>query len=358
MDRRDLLARFGQAGAFALLSPTLAPFQESRPRFAAPRLDFHTHIVSRDLIAWLRGAVIDPAVVRYAIRPINGRILVDALEDDGVERAIALSVAHLHACDMPGLARRKSAAEERRDVRNENDFTARQALEYEPHLVPFASVNPKRDYAVEEFARCVEQRKMRGLKVNFGASDVRLRDPEHLERVQTLFAEAARRNIPVVARVFNEAVSDFGTEDLDILVTRVIDPIPGLRISIAHLGGGGGALEQGTLRVFAALIQAVRQRPQVAPRIWTDIASILLTEPRPGLKPISAAQQSALGAMLKTWGVDRVLWGSDTTTDRNPSALAQARIAWPLTEMEWQTMAASDGQAFLAGDELRHRIGG
>ena len=348
MERRDLLARVAQAGAFALLSPRLAAFQESRPRFAAPRFDFHTHIVSRDLVAWLKVAVTDPAVVRYAIRPINGRILVDALEDDGIEHAIALSSAHMHACDMPAVVRRKRPADERQDVRNENDYTARQAVEYSPHLVPFASVNPKRDYAVDEFVRCVELRKMRGLKVHFGGSDVRLRDGKHLEQVQTLFAEAARRNIPVVARVFNEAVSDFGTEDLDILISRVVAPIPALRISIAHLGGGGGALEQGTLRLFAALIQAVRRHPEVASRVWTDVASILLTEPRPGLKPISAAQQAALGTMIKTWGVERVLWGSDTTTDRHPSALEQARIAWPLTEAEWQTMSAFDGTGFLA----------
>lgn len=347
MERRDLLTRFARVGAFALLSPRLSAVQDTRPRFAAPRLDVHTHIVSRDLVAWLRVAVTDPAV-RHTIRPINGRILVDALEEDGVERAIALSSAHMHACDTPALARRKRMVEERYDVRNENDFTARQAEEYAPHLIPFASVNPKREYAVDEFVRCVELRKMRGLKVNFGTSDVRLRDPKHLEQVQTLFAEAARRNVPVVARVFNEALGDFGTEDLDILITRVVDPIPGLRLSIAHLGGGGGALEQGTLRLFAALIQAVRQRPQVAPRVWTDISSILLTEPRPGLKPISAAQQAALGTMLKTWGIDRLLWGSDTTSDRNPSALEQARIAWPLTEAEWHTMSAFDGAGFLA----------
>ena len=106
MERRDLLTRFARVGAFALLSPRLSAVQDTRPRFAAPRLDVHTHIVSRDLVAWLRVAVTDPAV-RHTIRPINGRILVDALEEDGVERAIALS--HEKYCSATAMFKKTAS---------------------------------------------------------------------------------------------------------------------------------------------------------------------------------------------------------------------------------------------------------
>lgn len=346
MERRDVLARLGQLGAVAAFGGRLGALQDTRARLPAPRLDAHAHLISRDLAAWMRSSSAD-AEVRRAVRPINGRIVVDALEEDGIARALVLSTACLHASDSSRGGRRKRPAAEYRDVQNENDFTALEARGHEPALIPFASVNPKRDYAVQEFIRCIEQHRMRGLSVHFGESDVRLRDGLHVSRVQALFAEAARRNVPVIAHIYNEAVPDFGTADVDILMGQVVAPNPGLRLAIAHLGGAGGADEQRTLRIFAVLIQAIRAHPQVARQVWADCSSVLLTEPRPGAGAISAAQRVALGRMFRDWGVDRLMWGTDTLTDRHPTSLEQARMAWPLTEDEWGTLAAFDGSGFL-----------
>jgi predicted TIM-barrel fold metal-dependent hydrolase len=345
MKRRDVLERFAQLGALALVGPQLPFAQDDRARFAAPQLDAHAHLVSRELSAWIQASATDPDV-RRSIRPINGRIVVDSLEQDRIERAIVLSTAVLHAADGGVAGRRKKPADERRDVQNENDFTLAEAAEYASRLIPFASVNPKRDYAVEELRRCAA-RKMQGLSVHFGASDVRLRDPRHLAQVQALCAEAARLNLPLVVHLFNDAIPDFGTEDVEILLGRVVEPLPALRIAVAHLGGAGGASEQGPLRIFAALIHAVRARPAIARQVWADCSSVLLTEARPGAKPISAAQRVALGGMLQSWGLDRVMWGSDTTSDRHPTSLEQARLSWPLAETDWNTLASFNGSGFL-----------
>ena len=346
MTRRDALARLGQLGAVLALEAPLRALQDDRSQLAAPRLDAHAHLISRDLAGWIHAASTDPEVRRIA-RPINGRILVDALEEDAIARAIALSTANMHASDTVRAGRRKRPALEYRDVQNENDFTALQAREHAPRLIPFASVNPKRDYAVQEFLRCLETHRMRGLTVHFGDSDVRLRDAVHVTRVQALFGEAVKHGVPVIAHIYNEAVPDFGTADVEILMGQLVEPFPGLRLSIAHLGGAGGAGEQGTLRIFATLINAVRARPQIARQLWVDCSSVLLTEPRPGAQPISAAQQLALGRMLREWGIDRLMWGTDAWTDRHPSSLSQARQVWPLTPAEWDTLAAFDGAGFL-----------
>lgn len=346
MQRRDAIARLGQLGAWAAFGAPLGAHQDDRARLAAPQLDAHAHLISRDLAGWMRGSSADPEV-RRAVRPINGRIIVDALEDDGIQRAFALSTACLHATDSARAGRRKKPADEYRDVQNENDFTALQAREHAPVLIPFASVNPKRDYAVQEFVRCVDTHRMRGLSVHFGDSDVRLRDAVHVTRVQALFAEAAKRNVPVIAHIHNDAVLDFGTADVEIFMGQLVEPFPALRVSIAHLGGPGGAAEQVTLRIFGILINALRARPQIARQVWADCSSVLLTEPRPGARPISPAQQLALGRMLREWGIDRLMWGTDAWTDRHPSSLTQARQVWPLTEAEWATVAAFDGTGFL-----------
>ena len=345
MKRREVLARLGQLGAIAAWGTPLGARQFDRGALPAPQLDAHAHLISRDLAAWVRSSSADPEV-RAAVRPINGRIVVDALEEDRIPRALVLSSACLHASDS-GKAGRKKAAVELRDVQNENDFVALQVRDHAPALIPFASVNPKRDHAIDEFVRCLETHRMRGLSVHFGDSDVRLRDAQHLTRVQKLFAVAAQRNVPVTVHLYNAAVTDFGTADVEIFMGQLVEPFPALRVSIAHLGGSGGAAERGTLRIFAILINAIRARPQLAARVWTDCASVLLTEARPGAKPISAAKQQALGGMLRAWGLERLMWGTDAWTDRLPSSLTQARTVWPLTETEWGTLAAFDGAGFL-----------
>ena len=78
MKRREVLARLGQLGAIAAFGGRLRAAQGDRSQLPAPLLDAHAHLISRDLAAWMRGASADPEV-RRAVRPINGRILVDAL---------------------------------------------------------------------------------------------------------------------------------------------------------------------------------------------------------------------------------------------------------------------------------------
>jgi hypothetical protein len=41
-----------------------------------------------------------------------------------------------------------------------------------------------------------------------------------------------------------------------------------------------------------------------------------------------------------------LLWGSDTI----PEALKQSRAVWPLSDEEWEIVAANDGSAFLGAD--------
>lgn len=145
-------------------------------------------------------------------------------------------------------------------MQEENDFIAAEAALASDRLVPFGSANPKRDYAVEELTRCVERLGMRGLKTHFANSDVRLGDPHHVQRVREVFARAAEKNIPVVAHIFNERVDGFGPKDVEILVSHVLEPLRTLRITIAHLGGGGG-FDRQVQRTFKALIAAVADRP-------------------------------------------------------------------------------------------------
>jgi predicted TIM-barrel fold metal-dependent hydrolase len=340
MDRRDLLARAAQAAAFAVVPRALARFSP-RPvasDLMSPRLDAHAHLMSRELATYFQGRIGDRSL-RGLVRPINGRIVVDQLEEDGVERAFALSTAYIHATELGFGGGRKSARDEYRDVQDENTFTAGEAAEFSGKLIPFGSVNPKRDYAVDELVRCVETLHMRGFKVHFAHSDVRLRDPTHLAAVRALFAAAAARNLPIVAHFFNGAVSGFGAPDAEIFIRDVVQPLPDLRVVIAHVGGDGGSEEDGALRIFAALVAAVARHPAAAARVWVDLSGVLVSDPWPPLPLMTPAQQVRLGDLIKAWGVEQVLWGSDVGTE----ALTQARPLWPLGRAEWETLANHDG---------------
>jgi predicted TIM-barrel fold metal-dependent hydrolase len=338
MDRRELLERCAQATALALLPRGLTRLADRPDVLMTPRLDAHTHLMSRELAMWLQGRIAD-ASLRRLVRPANARIVVDQLEEDGVERAFALSGAYVHATELPLGGAAKAAHDEYRDVQNENNFTAGEAAEYGGKLIPFASVNPKRDYAIDELARCVETLHMRGLKVHFANSDVRLRDRVQLARVRALFDAAAARNVPVVVHFYNGAVPGFGAADVEILVRDIIEPLPDLRIVIAHVGGDGGSEEDGALRVFDALIAAIARRPAVAGRVWVDLSGVLVTDPWPPLPLTTPAQQARLAQLITAWGVEQVLWGSDAEEE----ALNQALPLWPLGQSEWETVAKHDG---------------
>jgi hypothetical protein len=51
--------------------------------------------------------------------------------------------------------------------------------------------------------------------------------------------------------------------------------------------------------------------------------------------------------MFREWGLERLMWGTDTLTDRNPTALEQLRQVWPLSAADWAPIAAFDGSGFL-----------
>lgn len=341
MRRRCFMTHLSQLGVVALLP--LRPFGVQSPigrSLSAPRLDAHNHLISSPLADVLRSAIPD-ATIRSQMKPRTSGTLIDELDRNGVQRALAFSVAYLYAMDTPEVARRSS--DELGDVRQENDFVAAECAKTGGRLIPFGSVNPKREYALAEFGRCVDRLGMRGLKTHFWNSDVRLREPQHVEQVRAVFAAAAERNVPVVVHVFNGNVAAFGAPDIDILVSQIVEPLPSLRISIAHLGGAGGSGPQ-VQEAFAALRVALRRRPELVRRVWVDCAAVLHTEPAPPpLQATTPVERTRLGELLTAWGVDRVLWGSDTV----PDALDHARGAWPLGQDDWASIARNDGTTFL-----------
>jgi predicted TIM-barrel fold metal-dependent hydrolase len=340
MKRREFLQRIAHLGLSAAILPSSTRL---RP-LTAPRLDAHTHFFSPALVARTR-ALIRDADIAAAVRPLDAAYLLDELDRTGVERALVLSTAYVNATDVPALGAARPSADEHRLVREDNDFTAAEAAKAPARLIPFASVNPKREYALEEVKRCIERLNMRGVKLHFANSDIRLRNQQHRHRVFEVFRYAASRHIPVVAHIHNELLEAFGAREMEILIAELVAPLPTLRISIAHLGWGGGAGAQAQ-KALDSLASTVRRRPLVAGQLWADFSGVLLTSAFPPLQSMWSAEQASIGSLMTAWGADRLLWGSDTV----PEALKQSRAIWPLSDEEWKIVAANDGSAFLGAD--------
>ncbi len=334
MKRRTFIRNLSSTGV--LLSGAF-PLAMARParRLAAPKLDAHAHSMSPAVVE-----LIASLSRRSPGKPRDGASILAELDRDGIERALVLSTAYMHANDIRPADGRPSLDEEWAAVRADNDYTALEARNAGMRLVPFAGINPKRPYAVDEIIRTADQLGMRGLKLQFWNSDVRLRNPEHIAAVRKVFETAAEQNLPIVAHIFNGFVQDFGPEDVGILLRDLVDPIPNLRLCIAHLAGAGGSDER-VVASLRALVNGVDAVPTRRDRIMVECSGVFMTEAEGPLRPITQERKPEFAALLRQLGTDRVLWGSDNLTN----AFQQIEGAWPLGPDEWATVAANDGAA-------------
>jgi predicted TIM-barrel fold metal-dependent hydrolase len=225
--------------------------------------------------------------------------------------------------------------EERRQVEEENDFAAAECARNPERLVPFLSLNPKRDWAVEEIDRCVTRLGMKGLKLHLWNSLVDTRQPDQLARVRRVLERAAERGIPVAAHIFVGAVERYGPDDTERFVRELVEPVPGLRISVAHLAGAGG-FGPPTEACFERLVAVAGPGTPLASRVWTDMAATIFER-----TPEPARRRT--GELAKQWGVDRLLWGSDGFE----TYMKEARAAWPLTADDWAVVSSNRGTGLL-----------
>ncbi|MBM3753583.1 MAG: hypothetical protein FJW38_06345 [Acidobacteria bacterium] len=74
----------------------------------------------------------------------------------------------------------------------ENDWTAEQAAQFPKRLTAFCGVNPLKDYAVREIARCAKDPRLRrGLKLHFGS----------VAQLRRVLTEANRYRMAIVAHI-------------------------------------------------------------------------------------------------------------------------------------------------------------
>lgn len=300
---------------------------------AAPPADHHVHVRSETATGAFRKAqeALDQQVIPDdRLTPMDGDDAISALDSAGVRTGVLLSVAYMFG--LPDV----EFGDERQKVRAENDFVARQVAAHPDRLVGFFSVNPLSDYALAEIERCAEDPRLTGLKLHLANSDVDLRNPEHLDRLTEVFGTAEELGVPVVIHLWTRT-EDYGAEDVDAFVDRVLPAAPSIDVQVAHLGGGGG-FRASTRRAVDAFVRAFRDHPDRTENVVFDMAAVAVPETLArGDSAMVERVRTANGGFaeaVRELGLDRIVYGTDWDAVSMPVYLEGMRSDLPMETAE------------------------
>ncbi|MFL6247527.1 MAG: amidohydrolase family protein [Thermoanaerobaculia bacterium] len=279
----------------------------------APLVDYHQHLVS---------AAFAP-IVKMPER--DGAALVRELDSAGIERAVVLSVGYSFADE------RKALTDPDRLTREENDWTSAQVVRNAPRLIGFCSANPLREVALQELERCLGLPGMIGIKVHLGNAGISLRDAAHLARMQELFALAQRRRAPVLIHMRARGGTNYGAEDAQIFLDKIVPTAPDIEIVVAHLGASGPGYSAQHDEVMAVFGAAAERKDPRMNNVYFDVSSNVTDE-------ITPADAALVVQRIRQVGPQRVLYGSDLSVPGGTIAKGWEifRTKLPLTAAELQ----------------------
>ena len=286
------------------------------PRYAA-----HQHLISPGF-----GKIIDQP-------ELDGAALLRLLDIAGIPRGVVLSMGYSFGDE------RKQAKVSNPDSATsaENDWTSQQVMSSGGRLIGFCSVNPLRDAAMAEIARCLALPGIAGLKLHFGNSGVTLRDSSIARRMEEVFTVANARHAAIVVHLRSRTGTPYGREDAQLFLDRLLPRAPDVVVQVAHLAGTAGFPDyaEQAMDVFASAIE--RKDPRTR-NLYFDQTAVATPESTP-------EEGTRAARMIRRVGVQRVFFGSDMPVGGNPPpaeswALFKAKV--PLTTAELRTTALND----------------
>jgi predicted TIM-barrel fold metal-dependent hydrolase len=114
-----------------------------------------------------------------------------------------------------------------------NEYVAGYVQQHPEKLAGFASIDPHDDDAIEQLDHCIQDMKLKGLKLGPIYQNMHPQDPRFLR----LFQRAAELDIPILIHQGTTFCHDVSLEYANpILLQPIALKFPGLRMVIAHLG--------------------------------------------------------------------------------------------------------------------------
>jgi predicted TIM-barrel fold metal-dependent hydrolase len=268
-------------------------------------------------------------------KPILAADLIRQMDDAGVRRAVLLGMGYTYGSPLPpsnGNPVRQGHPREYERVRGENDWTADQAALFPDRLVAFCGINPLRDYAIKEVARCAADRRFRGIKLHFGNSGVDLEKPEHVKQIRAFFAAANRAKLAIAVHLWT-LDPKYGAVDSRIFLREILPVARNIPIQVAHMAGAGTYVHDDALEVFA---DAVAKKDPLTRNLYFDLTGAVDDK-------TPADKVAQLTSRIRQIGVERVVFGSDLAP--NPdlrTAWAMFRKRIPLTDAEVSAIAGNE----------------
>jgi uncharacterized protein len=289
-----------------------------------PLADHHQHLFSPEL-----AALMTTTTPVAAVKPRTAADLIEQLDAAGIKRAVVLSTAYIF--EQPSRNADRAADKLKRD----NDWTSKQIAQFPDRLIGFCGLNPLKDYALEELARCAADPNLRrGLKLHFGNSVVDYHNPEHIAQVRRVLRAANDRRMAIVAHVRASVTAKlpWGRDEALIFLNDLLPAAPDVVVQIAHLASAGSPQDEGAQQALEVFVDAVARNDPRARNLYFDVTT--LGEPP---TPENAQRWAAAIRRLPT----RVLFGSDATTAATtPGGVWTAmRKLLPLTDDEFRVIA-------------------
>jgi predicted TIM-barrel fold metal-dependent hydrolase len=281
---------------------------------AQPVVDHHQHLFSPALAALIKGT------------PISAADLVQHLDEAGIKRAVVLSTAY--SFSNPS----RKVQNDAEFVRADNDWTAEQVAKYPDRLIGFCGLNPLKEYALGELARCAKNPNLsRGLKLHFGNSFVEYHNPQHLEQVKRVFSAANGYGMAIVVHMRANTSQPMGRAEALVFLNELLPAAPDVTVQIAHLGGAGGVERTIFDEVLGVFVDAIAKGDPRTKNLWFDVTSVAVD-----LTPANAA---GIVGRIRQLGVQRILFGSDAPAPNNVPRLTWAAFRkLPLTDAEFRTI--------------------
>jgi uncharacterized protein len=309
-------------GGLAFVQASVQELSNTRP--PVPLADHHQHLFSPEL-----AALMTTTAPVAAVRPRTAADLIEQLDAAGIKRAVVLSTAYIF--EQPSRNADHAAEKLKRD----NDWTSTQVAQFPDRLIGFCGLNPLKDYALEELARCAADPHLRrGLKLHFGNSVVDFHNPEHVEQVRRVFRAANDRRMAIVAHVRASVTAKlpWGREEAVIFLNELLPEAPDVVVQVAHLASAGSPQDEGSQQALDVFVDAVVRNDPRTRHLYFDATTL-------GGPPTSDSAQRWATAIRRL--PTRVLFGSDATT-----AAATPGGAWramrkllPLTDDEFEGIA-------------------
>jgi predicted TIM-barrel fold metal-dependent hydrolase len=275
--------------------------------------------------------------IANVVDTVTAASLVSHMNEAGIARGVVLSSAY-DLADAP-----QEVPGERERVRAENDWVAAQAAAFPTRLVAFCSVEPLRDWAIDEMNRCSQMPSVRGIKLHEAkpTGGLDLRTSDNIEKLRTFFRAANERRMAIVAHLTTGS-----PEYARSFLNRVLPVAPDIPIQIAHMAGGGPYNVGGPDEALKVFADAFIAGNPLTKNLYFDVTGVVAyTEPETGIVHyITPAARDSLVMRMRAIGLNRILFGSDlpfAPLEPVGPAWARFRQFMPLTDDEIRVIAGN-----------------